>query len=221
MVLRSSRKDEFVWEQLSCWLYATEAPLSRSSSLLILPQPPSFQASSFILLLGSIPAISNGPFLSQALTGCFSSSPLSRCVLQTHQPRVSGCFLFHARAIPTGPQPNESFPSRYGEKITFRVRREQWMQHGAARLPSPLCAEARHSLCTHVQLTGHTRTQTSRERGWCCVSLSYKQLLRLHEATNLIKMVFNQTNTWISDVLSSSTVFSMLSLPWKQIWTCV
>lgn len=46
-----------------------------------------------------------------------------------HQPGVSGCFLFHVRVIPTGPRPNESFPPRYGEKITLRVRSERSMRH--------------------------------------------------------------------------------------------
>lgn len=105
--------------------------------------------------------------------GCFPSSPSSQCTLQMHQPGVSGCFLFHVRAIQTGPQPNESFPLRYGEKITFRVWSEQLMQHDA-HMPSPLCGGARHSLYTCVHTTGHTRTQTNTER-WlmlcasCCI----------------------------------------------------
>lgn len=108
-----------------------------------------------------------------SFTGCFPSSPSSRCTLQMHQPRVSGCFLFHVRVIPTGPQPNESFPLRYGEKITFRVWSEQPMQH-EAHMPCPLCGGARHSLYTRVHATAHTRTQTDTER-WlmlcasCCI----------------------------------------------------
>ena len=56
-----------------------------------------------------------------AFTGCFPSSPLFLCALQMHQPGVRSCFLFPVRVNPTGLQPNESFPARYGEKITFRV----------------------------------------------------------------------------------------------------
>lgn len=39
--------------------------------------------------------------------------------LQMHQPGMSGCFLFRVRVIPTWPQPNESFPQRYGGKNRF------------------------------------------------------------------------------------------------------
>lgn len=55
-----------------------------------------------------------------------------------HQPGVNGCFLFHVRVIPTGPRPNESFPPRYGEKITLRVRSEcsPWHKDQIARLLS-------------------------------------------------------------------------------------
>lgn len=69
----------------------------------------------------------------------------------------------------------------------FEVSNRCSMKHHEC--PLPLCAEARHSLCTYVHLTGHTRTQTNTERAWCCVSLFYTQLLSLHEATTLIKMV--------------------------------
>lgn len=90
-----------------------------------------------------------------------------------NQPGVSGCFLFHVRVIPTGPRPNESFPLRYGEKITFRVLSERSMQH-EAHMPCVLCGGARHRLRTCVHATGHTRTQTDTER-WlmlcapCCI----------------------------------------------------
>lgn len=77
------------------------------------------------------------------------------------------------------------FPLRYGERITFRVWSEQSMQH-EARVPSPLCGGARHSLYTHVHTTGHTRTQTNTERpDVVCrllYSLFYRQILRLHDA---------------------------------------
>lgn len=73
-----------------------------------------------------------------------------------HQPGVSGCFLFHVRVIPTGPRPNESFPPRYGEKITLRVRSERSMWH---KDPCALCGGA--EVCAHVRVRArrsHTHT---------------------------------------------------------------
>lgn len=90
-----------------------------------------------------------------------------------NQPGVSGCFLFHVSVILTGPRPNESFPLRYGEKITFRVLSERPLQH-EAHSPCVLCGGARHRLCTCVHATGPTRTHTDTER-WlmlcapCCI----------------------------------------------------
>ena len=133
-------------------------PFPPSSSLHLLPSLlhsnlPLLQLCLSSPLLVSIPP----PLPSVSFMGCFPSSPSSRCTLQMHQPGVSGCFLFHVRTIPTGPQPNESFPLRYGEKITFRVWSEQKMQH-EAHMPSLLCGGARRSLYTRVHTTGHTRT---------------------------------------------------------------
>lgn len=146
---------------------------------LLFPPSPSLHLLPYLLHPNFLSSSSAFPILRStvmAFMGCFPSSPSSRCTLQMHQPGVSGCFLFHVRAIPTGPQPNESFPLRYGEKITFRVWSEQSMQH-EAHMPSPLCAGARHSLYTRVHATGHTRTQTG--PGWgCCVPLVVFSILQ-------------------------------------------
>lgn len=159
-----SRKDVFVWEPLCSWLSAIETPLY----LHVLPQPPSFQASlppaqPSTPLLEHIPSIWNSLL---PIRGCFPSSHLPWCTLQMHQPGVSGCFLFHVRAIPTGPQPNESFPPRYGEKITFRVSGGQSIQHGV-QLPSPPCGGAVHSL-----YRAHMHGNQQKE-GWSCVPLVF------------------------------------------------
>lgn len=84
---------------------------------------------------------------------CFLSSTPSWCALQMHQPGVSGCFLFHVRVIPTGPRPNESFPLRYGEKITFRVQSKCF---DTAQSSHALCSLWWSQFVTHVCThTGH------------------------------------------------------------------
>lgn len=118
-----------------------------------------------ISLPASILAIFNPPPSHHCFHGLLPIFPLlSQCALQMHQPGVRSCFLFHVRVILTGPQPNESFPERYSEKITFRVWRESNRCNMNLICPAPFFipmtlwwnqAQSAHT-CTHNGSHTHT-----------------------------------------------------------------
>lgn len=115
---------------LLCWVFqesraclgAVDSKPQRSPFLLSVPPSPplstSFQPlSPPALPFHSIPAILPSPPSRPSR----AASHLLFHLCAHSQPGMSGCFLFHVKAIPTGSLPNKSFPPRYGEKITFRV----------------------------------------------------------------------------------------------------